>query len=224
MHQIKEKYSKCETATQFISSITLLTSLVFNSLCKGWIKVFKVCLNFNSCKVSKTLTFKTLQLRPDSTFHLFNFYISLFKISICSSQKRSLNARWTDSSDKIHFHTHKGRKRPTKALDSLSSTTSTGSRVVRIEIRFYWWPCRLTWHFLSLTSHMAGNVIRSWKNTCIPPKAPSAHIHRSITQLTELTLRGHFSISGCWLDTFQPGVVVHLCDSVVRIKQGGCWC
>lgn len=47
----------------------------------------------------------------------------------------------------------------------------------------------------------------------------SAHIHISITLLIEHTFRGHFSISGRWLDTFQPGVVVHLCYTVVGIKQ-----
>lgn len=61
-----------------------------------------------------------------------------------------------------------------------------------------------------------------YREKYILSKALSAHIHISITLLIELTLRGHFSISGCWMDTFQPRVVVHLCYAVVWIQQQRC--
>lgn len=129
----------------------------------------------------------------------------------------------TDSGNRRHFHTINKtvfqRISCVAALEWLTITTSVGRQVVFIRIVFYKWPCRLTWHFLSLTVHMAGNVIPTEKNTCIPRKALSAHIHISITLVIELTFRGHFSISGCWLDTFQPRVVVHLCYTVFGINQ-----
>lgn len=65
---------------------------------------------------------------------------------------------------------------------------------------------------------MAGNVIHAEKNTCVLPEALSARLH-GLHAHTELTVRGHSSVPGCRMDTFQPRVVVHLCFAAVGIKQ-----
>lgn len=97
------------------------------------------------------------------------------------------------------------------------SGKSTSSRLYFIGDLADWHDISFCWPVLWLEMW----YVYTEKNTCILPKALSAHIHSRmfITLLTELTFRGHFSIPGCWMDTFQPGLVVHLCYTAVGIKQ-----